>query len=501
MTAGVALLAFVRVLRFGFVYDDGWTLVDNAWLTRPLPELVRLLVSGEALARHVPDATRPVMVLVEALERRVFGLAPAGYHLDSLLLYALACLLATRLALVLTRQKHVALCAGVFFALAPLHAEPVAAINYREDLLGALGVLGALLLLYSPDADRTRVNAGQDTFIRRRYADSMARALGTGACLALGLFAKESAVAFVPLAMLIAFCLPWARVTLADRRRHLYVLGAVLVVFLAWRVPLALHGDDVPLAPQRPFGAVLLRAARFEVRAVVDALLPFFYSPDHWRQPDASFRWAPPCLSLFAGVALLGKNRELRVPALGIGIALLAPLACSPLLRPVNEFDDRYFFLGVLGGGIVWAWTLDRLLARFELDRARRFTPLVCLPLLAVTWAATSIWRDERSLWTAATELTPASPRAWAGLSRVHRIARERDETDRAMARALNADPNYVPALVSELYNDLAFGRVETAREHLAALDARKLGNGGGIGKARRCAALEREAAAACIGP
>jgi hypothetical protein len=69
------------------------------------------------------------------------------------------------------------------------------------------------------------------------------------------------------------------------------------------------------------------------------------------------------------------------------------------------------------------------------------------------------------------------------------------------MARALNADPRYAPALVTELYNDLAFGRLETAREHLAALDAKKLGDGGGIGKARRCAALEREAAAACIGP
>ncbi len=501
ITAGVGLFAFARAVSFGFVYDDGWTLADNDWLTHPLHELIGLLVTGQALARHVPDATRPVMVLLEALERRVFGLSPAGYHLDSLLLYALVCALATRLALVLTRQKHVALCAGVFFALAPLHAEPVAAINYREDLLGAFGVLGALVLLYAPDNESRRVTARDDTFIRRRYGDSSARALAAGACLALGLFGKESAVAFVPLAGLIAFCLPWARVTLGDRRRHLYVLGAVLFVFLAWRVPLALHGDDVPLAPKRPFGDVLLRAARFEVRAVVDALLPIFYSPDHWRQPDASFRWTLPCLSLFAGVALLGKNRELRVPALGIGFALLAPLACSPLFRPVNELADRYFFLGTLGGGIVWAWALDRVLARFELDRARAFTAFACLPLLAVTWPATSIWRDERSLWTAATELTPASPRAWAGLSRVHRIARERDAADRAMARALNADPNYAPALVTELYTDLAFGRIETAREHLAALDARKLGDGGGIGKARRCAALERDAAAACIGP
>src|SRR4051812_13509285 len=42
LVAAVALVAFARVVGFGFVYDDGWTLVDNAWLSRPLPELVAL---------------------------------------------------------------------------------------------------------------------------------------------------------------------------------------------------------------------------------------------------------------------------------------------------------------------------------------------------------------------------------------------------------------------------------------------------------------------------
>src|SRR6185295_1742451 len=94
LVAAFALLVFGRVVGFGFAYDDRWTLVENRALERPLGELSRLLATGEALRLHVPDATRPLMVLMEALERRVFGLGAWGYHLDSLLLYAIICALA-----------------------------------------------------------------------------------------------------------------------------------------------------------------------------------------------------------------------------------------------------------------------------------------------------------------------------------------------------------------------------------------------------------------------
>ena len=55
-------------------------------LDRPLSELFRSLATGEALRLHIPDATPPAMALMQALERRLHGLALWGYHLDSLLL-------------------------------------------------------------------------------------------------------------------------------------------------------------------------------------------------------------------------------------------------------------------------------------------------------------------------------------------------------------------------------------------------------------------------------
>lgn len=485
LAAALGALTFAAVLSFDFAYDDRWTLVENGWLERPLGELTRLLATGEALRRHVPDATRPAMVLMEALERRVYGLAPWGYHLDSLLLYALVCGLAASLAFTLSRRRDVALVAGCFFAAAPVHTEVVAAVNYREDLLAAVGTLGALLCLTSPS----------------RSGDSPRRALGVGALVALALFSKESAITALPLLGLVVWAVPWAGASVRSSRRALVLAGVVLLVWLLWRLPLALHGDDIPLAPRRPLFQTLLRTARFEVQAVRHALFPWSVSPDRWRQPDASFGWVAPCLSLIAGVALLGRERRTRLPALGVGIALIAPLASSPLVRPINEYADRYFFVGVLGGALVWGWAAAHAALALGVRPSRRaWLALALTPLALIAWKFAGMWRNERTLWTAATDLTPASPRAWAGLSRVHRLAHEREAADVAMARALAVGPDYAPGLVTEIYNHLAFGRLDEARDRLAAMERRGFHDEGGLGKAKACAKLDADAAAHCIG-
>jgi hypothetical protein len=489
----IGIVVFSPVLGFEFVYDDRWTIVNNAWLERPLVELMSLLASGEALARRVPDATRPLMVVAHVLERRLFGLTPWGYHLVSLLLYGLTCVLASRVALVLTRRSHLALFAGLYFAVSPLHAEPVAAVNYREDLFAAVGTLGALLLWCTPPRGLLTLSG--------RSREPRARALATAGLFALGLLGKESALSFVPLAAVVLWLTPWARAAAQANRLALFLLTAVFVGFLLWRAPLSAGGDDLPLAPDRPLGQMLIRTARYELQSLGRALLPLCYAPDHWRQPDASLSWMMPFLSVLVAIAAFGRNRHLRPLALGTAIALAAPLASSPLLRPVNEYADRYWFLSVLGAGIVWGWALERLLLARELGRFRRLMPLACAPLLIVTWRATEIWRSERSLWTAAVAITPESPRAWAGLSRVHRLADEREAAMTTIERAVAANPDYAPALITRIHNELSFGQLDAARRHLAELTARSLVGETELTKARRCAAMPDAALAArCAG-
>ncbi|HEY3498235.1 MAG TPA: hypothetical protein VGK73_26235 [Polyangiaceae bacterium] len=498
--AGVALLVFAPVLGLGFTYDDDWTITENAWLKAPLGELVGLLASGESLAKRVSNATRPFTVLSFWFDRNLFGGFTPGYHAHSLVLYAVCAAFATILAWQLTRRRSIAGFAGVFFAVAPLHAEPVAGVNYRGELYAGLGVLGVLSCLFSPWQPRSEARF-------RLENDGWGRALAVALLTLAGLFAKESGVALFLLLALAGVMLPRVRHVMVRRKRSLAALGVAAAVWAFWRLPLLWKGDDLPLAPERGAWQRRLRTARFEVQSVRHALLPWDYNPEYWRQPDASANWLVTLAVIVFAVVVLGRVRATRIPALGVAIALVAPLPSSPLARPINEFADRYFFVGILGGGIFWGWCVTRLglglkgrLA--ELFRKLRRSPIglgfLCVPLLVPTYRATQLWKDNRTLWSRAVELTPGSARAWLNLSRAQRKSGEHAAATSSLEHAISLVPDWAPALLARVYDDITDKRMEDARAHVAQILAQGLGNARGVRRAVECVKLEAEAAKRC---
>jgi hypothetical protein len=501
--AALAVLVFVPVLLGGFVYDDDWTLTNNASLRRPFGELLSLLATGDSLAARVPNATRPFLVVSFWLERRLFGSSAFGYHLHSLLLYGLCCAFATFVAFELTRRRSVALFAGSFFALAPLHTEVVAAINYRTELYAGLAVLAALACLFASPVRRRKKRPASWL-----AGDGFGRAGLVAAVVAVGLFAKESAAALVPLLGLLLFWDERLRALARSRPRTLAAIGGALALYALWRLPLLLHGDDLPLAPERGFWQQLLRAARFELTALRLAFLPWDHNPDRFRQPDATVNSLLALTVLAAGVVVLGRVRATRIPALGVALALVAPLPSSPLVRPINELADRYFFVGVLGGGLFWGWCLMRLGALLkpgvllEAFRWVRRTPLglglLCLPLAIPSWQAVKIWRTNRTLWEAAVVLNPSSARAFLNLSRQQKAKGELDAARDNLEHAIRLVPNYAPALLARVVDDIEAKDMETARRHVDEILALGLGKARGVSRAVECVKLEPEAAKRC---
>jgi hypothetical protein len=473
--------AYARTVTFGFVYDDHWTVVQNAKLDEPLARLQKTLLAGEGERSAIPDATRPAMVASLWLDRRLFGTWAAGYHAHSVLLYAVCCMLAAAFAHVVSGRRRVAIVAALFFAAAPVHAETVSAVNYREDLIAGLGVLAALMCLF-----------------RRRASSESVSFVAPAVFWALGLMGKESAVVLAPLLLVLLAVRRPSTEWLRARENALLGLGSVALLWGNWRLSLRFTGDDVPLSPSRGAWTTLLDTARFEVRAVVSSLWPFGWSPEYAEEGPASALWLLAFLVVVAATLLLARHRRTRVVAIGLGWSLVAALPMSPLVGPINARADRYLFLSVLGGAMVWGVVLDHA--------ARRLSPLArsvglgltATLLLVCAWPAIGIWRDDFALWSAAAARTPASARAWTGLSRARRLRGELDRADEAVERALRLEPNFAHARVTKIYNRLARGDVETARGELAVADRLELQHPG-LAHARRCAALPALEAPRCI--
>src|SRR5262245_42491315 len=78
--AAMAISVYLTALHNPFVYDDYHTVIENASIRNGVTNL-------RAIFWH--DVTRPLVNLSYAVDRTLWGPAPFGFHLTSVLLHAL----------------------------------------------------------------------------------------------------------------------------------------------------------------------------------------------------------------------------------------------------------------------------------------------------------------------------------------------------------------------------------------------------------------------------
>src|SRR6266446_6406077 len=173
IVALVAVAVHLQTVRFPFVFDDEWLVAGNAFLREPWSVLA-------SFAHHFWHGTpfanayyRPIVTATFALNGRLFGWGPAGFHLVNLLLHAANAMLVLRLLRRYAVPAGAATFGALLFAVHPAAAWPVGSVVARVDLLPALFILLAWGALVDGTGWRT------------------------GLCFAAALLSKESAIAFL----------------------------------------------------------------------------------------------------------------------------------------------------------------------------------------------------------------------------------------------------------------------------------------------------------------
>ncbi|XP_018311479.1 transmembrane and TPR repeat-containing protein 1 [Mycetomoellerius zeteki] len=193
--AAVALVAvgcYLNALDCDFVHDDipavvrnrdvigeaSWSSVlnDDFWGT-PM----------ESINSH--KSYRPFTTLTFRLNYLMAGLSPMWYHATNVALHAAACILVTRVSLVVAALRPgFAALAGLLFAAHPVHTEAVTGIVGRADVLACIFFLLSFLAYH-----------GQQTAY-----------VWSSVCLgALSMLAKETGVTVLALNLLYDLCRSW----------------------------------------------------------------------------------------------------------------------------------------------------------------------------------------------------------------------------------------------------------------------------------------------------
>ena len=436
----VVALIYGNTLRNEFTMDDGIYVLRNAQVTQAS-------VQGLFAANKLTNVFRPVTFATLALNWRLGGARPLGFHLFNLILHAcvtwLLFLLLDELLGASPQAKIVAFAAALIFAVHPLHTEAVASISGRAELLAA-GFLFAAWILHLNDQQMPAL-----------------------ICFVLALLSKESAVVFLPL-LLVG---DYARGKWKPIVRYAMFAGITLLYLgILWKVQGGRFGQvtiaqlDNPLAVISPQWRILnaLRVAwKYAELHFYPAKLSCDYS---FNTIPIYMDWRHTLPALLAAMAAIGawiwavwKRRSGVILAGGIYLGGFAVTA--NILMPTGTImGERLAYLPSAGfcllAALGWNWLRGR---------QRTMAVATAAAIIAAFGMRTMVrnldWKDNMSLYSAGVRVSPGSAKMHGNLGSEYQAAVEWDLAASEYETALRINPDYPDVLA-------AYGLLEAWRGH-----------------------------------
>lgn len=397
----VVLLAYVQTLEAPFVWDDRHVIVESPRVQqlRPLAEYLGRAFWVSPESGDVRAYFRPLTVLSFALDHRIHGPNPAGFHLTNVLLHSLNALLAYLLLRRFRTRAALAACLVWLWALHPRLTEAVAWVSGRTDVLATTFVLLAVLL-YRPR--------------------SLPRLLLACALVVAGMLSKE--VALVGLAALAMLALQpgvsrsagstWTR----DAAPRVFILVLALALYLALRAHAL--GGVAGSALEVPLGGwhrvmLALAAIGHYVRMVVWPWFPELQIGDVLL-PEPGYALAG--VAALAAIGALTYRLRSRCKAgaeppralVSTGASLVVVgFALVLHLMPISVgvvAADRFLYVPLLGASML----LAACLRAWRPARAGGAALALLLgSFLVATVVRGRVWGDELELWRQAYHSTP----------------------------------------------------------------------------------------------
>lgn len=456
----ITLLAYLPVVRAGFIWDDDDYLTENALLQEP-GGLGRIWSEIGATPQYYP-----LVFTSFWLENKLWGLDPTGYHLTNVLLHALAAILLWRALVRL--QVPGALFAATLFAVHPIHVESVAWITERKNVLSAVFFLAALLLFF-----RFRPPGEPSPGWKKRATIDYALAL---LAFVAALLSKTVAVS-LPVVILVIDIWKSKRVRASTwlPTLPLFALGLAFARITAnlERVKVGAEGEAWDLSFVER-GLVAGRALWHYVGKLLWPEPLIFIYP-RWRiDAHDALQWLFPLAALGAFVALWALRK--RIGGGPLAAALCYGAMIFPALGFVNVFPmlfswvaDHFLYLASAPLLALFAAGASAGFGRLEVkyrSNGRLGAVLgagVVILLAALTWRQIPMYRDVLTLWRTTIERNPTAWIAYNNLGVAQVAAGRTDEAIDNYKRAVELHPQFFQASsnLAELY--LAQGRVDLA--------------------------------------
>lgn len=400
IAAITAFLVYLPALGNGFVNWDDQVYIYESQIIQNLDwDFIRLIFTTSLVSNW-----HPLTMLSYAIDYKLWGLDPWGYHLENVVLHAvntfLTALVAHRLAMkVFGKERGVpafftGLITALLFGLHPLHVESVAWVSERKDVLSGFFFLLSIF-----------------TYIK--YAEGSKRGLYysvTVISFVLALLSKPMAIT-LPAVLLIMDIYPLGRLgpgTSGIKRVFLekipfFALSAASAVLTVWAQKTALQSIDMI-----PFGArvsTAIRAYAFYLYKTVFpvGLAPFYPHPIRLDFFYYQYWGSLVLLLLITGLCLIFYKQYKILLAVWL-YYLVTLLPVSGIVQVgMQSAADRYMYIPSLGPFILMgalAGSALRPSRKGALAAVLAITVIASAAMSLKTVSQTGIWKDSVTFWT-----------------------------------------------------------------------------------------------------
>jgi tetratricopeptide (TPR) repeat protein len=368
---------------------------------------------------------RPLYWIALAIDRHLWQLNPAGFHLTNLLLHIANGFLGFRLLRRLQISLAVAASTSLLWLALPIHTETVAWISGRAYSLCTLFILLSLLL--ATHYLRTNKSLALIFYFLTSVAALLSHELG---------------LLVLPLTLLIAYTTP------TTKRRSVLTLSSLAIlaslIYFVLKHVVAPHTESGPSAI-RAFALIFWKYVLWIILPIHMSVERSTSTPPNILSPAAIAAWIG-LAALIAAIYLLRKSRPTESSGLLWFFIALVPF-CG-LVFIYQGMAERFTYLASMGLALSIA-----SLAIEVRKPTRNVAP--ALVLLWLTWGAYRLhirvldWTDPVALYRHSLEATPQSSIVFYNLGHSLHERGDLAPAEEAYRNALRLQPHYQQALSS----------------------------------------------------
>ncbi len=482
--AAVAVVCFLNALPNDFCCDDVQIVKQDQRVNEPGQWAAIWTTDYWSAARDEwPNRDllfRPVALSTYRIVRMIGGAAPWPQHVVNILVHALISALVVLTCRRLGGSERTALCAGLVFAVLPIHTEVVAGIVGRADMLATLGVLAAVL---SHDRSLRTTNGPNVLAWRVGAALAVFAAMGS----------KESAVG-AALLVVLWDAVQRKRAVPADRaarwwtwrtaRRLVYLVVPVSGYFALRYFALEGHLYQKPALTKTvnvlvdaPLWQHLLGVFQswgmYWLKTVWPGILCVEYSINSVRLATSPLDpyvlvGALVTVALLAAVVVAWRRRAFAVVLAAVALVVsYAPTANALVLIQVF-FAERIWYLPSVWVVILIGWLVAPVLRQ---PSWRAIGIVIVVAMSARCWLRSAEWRDNGTLYASAHRDHPDGVQ---GLNLYGQWLVDHGDRERGidlLDRAVSIDMGFTDAHRALGRAHLREGNLEGALRHLQAAD------------------------------